>query len=187
MNVFALNENPELAAQEQCDKHIPKMTVESGQMLSTAHRLLDGVMQLRPSKSGKTKVKYYRLPDNQMEVTLYKNVHGAHPCTIWSMQTSENYKWHYKHFIALCDEYTFRFGKIHKTDIQLRYPLSILPKNIPEGPLTPFPLAMKSNPECMFEDDPIKSYKLFYQTKQSRFKMAWERGREKPDWFQLIA
>ena len=101
------------------------------------------------------------------------------------METSENYRWHYNHFVALCDEYTFRFGKIHKTDLQLRYPLSVLPKNIREGSLTPFPLAMKSNPECMFEDDPIKSYKLFYQTKQSRFKMAWERGRQKPEWFKL--
>ena len=39
MNIFAINENPIVAAQEQCDKHVVKMIVESAQMLSTAHRL----------------------------------------------------------------------------------------------------------------------------------------------------
>ena len=42
MNVFVLDESPEESAQQQCDKHIPKMVVESGQMLSTAHRMVDG-------------------------------------------------------------------------------------------------------------------------------------------------
>ena len=41
MNIFVLNENPVIAAQEQCDKHVVKMIVESAQMLSTAHRMLD--------------------------------------------------------------------------------------------------------------------------------------------------
>jgi len=35
------------------------MVVESGQMLSTAHRILDGKMDRRPSKSGKTMAKYW--------------------------------------------------------------------------------------------------------------------------------
>jgi len=48
--------------------------------------------------------------------------------------------------------------------------------------MTPFKLAMKSNPECMFPSDPIKSYRLFYQTKQHRFKMTWSK-RTIPAWF----
>ena len=44
MNLFVLNENPVIAAQEQCDKHINKMVIESAQMLSTTHRMLDGTM-----------------------------------------------------------------------------------------------------------------------------------------------
>jgi len=56
MNLFILHEDPVIAAQMQCDKHIPKMVVESGQMLSTAHRVLDGILDRRPSKSGKTNV-----------------------------------------------------------------------------------------------------------------------------------
>ena len=42
MNIFVLDRNPEIAAQQQCDKHVVKMILESAQMLCTAHRELDG-------------------------------------------------------------------------------------------------------------------------------------------------
>ena len=57
MNIFILDTDPIVAAQWQCDKHVVKMIVESAQMLSTAHRILDGEQTRRPSKSGKTMVK----------------------------------------------------------------------------------------------------------------------------------
>ena len=44
MNIFVLSEEPREAAQMMCDKHCSKMIVEAGQMLSTAHRMLDGYM-----------------------------------------------------------------------------------------------------------------------------------------------
>ena len=53
MNIFLLSENPYEAAVQQCDKHIVKMVTESAQMLSTAHRLLDGEMFLEKSKNEK--------------------------------------------------------------------------------------------------------------------------------------
>ena len=53
MNIFVLDQDPTQAAQLQCDKHVVKMIVESAQMLSTAHRVLDGILTKRPSKSGK--------------------------------------------------------------------------------------------------------------------------------------
>jgi hypothetical protein len=160
------------------------MIVESAQMLSVAHRILDGKIQYGPSKSGKTTVKHWIHPDENLDSILYKVAHAKHPCTLWTMKTSNNYIWHYNHFLALCDEYTYRYEKIHSTDKLLREPLSRLPKNISEGPLTQFPLAMQSNPECMFPEDPVKSYRLFYQTKQDRFKMVWSK-RTVPDWFKV--
>ena len=181
MNLFVLSNDPVEAAQLQCDKHVVKMIVESGQMLSTTHRMLDGTLESRPSKSGKTKSKYWVHPDPVLEKVLYRAVHMHHPCTVWTMQTSENYKWHYMHFVALCDEFKYRYGKIHRTDEVLRDVLSFPPMKLPNGPLTKQPLAMKSNPECMF-DDVVESYRAFYQTKQARFKMAWTK-RNKPDWF----
>ena len=175
-----------LAAQLQCDKHVVKMIVESAQMLSTAHRMLDGKIVMKPSRSGKRMIKYYDLyegaDDLEAEMLYYSAVHHGHPCTKWTMESSENYRWHHKHFVALCDEYTHRYGKTHKTDRLLRSPLWTLPRNITEGSLTPFALAMSANPECMFPNDPVKSYKLYYHTKQDRFAMVWT-NRETPEWW----
>lgn len=186
MNLFILDTCPVKAAQLQCDKHVPKMIVESGQMLSTAHRMLDGIMEKRPSKSGKTMVKYWRMENQYYETTLYSAVHTHHPCTVWTMESSENYKWHYEHFLALCDEYTYRYDKTHKTDRILRDILSIMPVNMPQkNQLTEFKLAMKANPECIALGDPVKAYQAFYQTKQTRFNMVWTR-RDVPDWFQRV-
>jgi len=183
MNIFVLANSPAESARLQCDKHVVKMIVESGQMLSTAHRMLDGTVERRPSKSGKRMVNYYTHPNDKLEMLLYKAVHHHHPCTVWTMESKANYDWHYNHFLALCDEYRYRYGKVHETDSKLRYVLMDAPSNIPDIEQTPFKLAMQSNPECMFEDA-VKSYRAFYQTKQSRFKMVWTR-REVPNWFQI--
>jgi hypothetical protein len=189
MNLFILHEDPVIAAQMQCDKHVPKMIVESGQMLSTAHRVLDGILDRRPSKSGKTRVRYWDLylgrDDLEGELLLYKAVHVGHPCTQWTMRTSANYDWHYEHFIALAQEYTYRYGKDHKTAVDLGAALYNKPDNLPPGPLTPFELAMGANPECMIKGDPVQSYRLFYQTKQERFKMVWTK-RNRPEWFNNV-
>jgi len=182
MNIFILDESPIVSAMWQCDKHVPKMIVESAQMLSTAHRMLDGTLEKRPSKSGKTMVKYYKLNDSREDL-FYKAVHHYHPCTVWTMESRENYEWHWQHFWALCQEYTYRYGKIHKTDSELKDALEKPPYNIPELPRTPFKLAMNTNPDCKALGDPIKAYQAFYQTKQHRFKMVWTK-REKPEWFE---
>lgn len=183
INLFVLDKDPVKAAQLQCDKHIVKMVVESAQMLSTAHRILDGVEEMRPSKSGKRMVKYWRHRNSNLENVLYRVAHQNHPCTIWTMRSNNNYNWHYVHFVALCDEYKYRYGKTHLTDTKLREVLSTPPTNIDVGYLTQQPLAMKSNPECMFEDV-VKSYRAYYQTKQDRFKMVWTK-REIPEWFKV--
>lgn len=167
-----------------CNSHIVKMTVESAQMLSTTHRMLDGRETKKLSKSGKRMSRYYELPDSREDI-LYKAVHFNHPSTRWTMETSGNYSWHWNHFNALCKEYTHRYGKIHKTESLLLDVLKQHPNNIKKAPMTVMPLAMKSNPECMFPEDPKKSYRLFYQTKQHRFKMDWTR-REIPYWFEKI-
>ena len=44
MNIFVLDKDPR-GRFMLCDKHVPKMIVESAQMLSTAHRLLDNTRE----------------------------------------------------------------------------------------------------------------------------------------------
>ena len=186
MNIFILDEDPVVAAQLQCDKHVVKMIVECAQMLSTAHRMLDGEEYRAPSKSGKRIVKKWQLQQN--DDIVYSAVHMGHPCTVWTMESSDNYQWHYEHFIALCMEYQYRYGKVHSTDAKLRDILKALPVNIKQGK-TPYKLAMSSNPECVINDlggtNAVESYRNFYQTKQERFKMIWTK-RKQPEWFNAV-
>lgn len=182
MNIFFLSNDPVEAAQLQCNKHVLKMPTESAQMLSTVHRVCDGYAATRITEKGR-KLTYYHHPE--LDDVLYKTVHVNHPSTIWTRATRANYLWHYQHFVALCDEFEFRYGKPHGSFLKLNEILKNPPKNIPDSPLTTFALAMKSNPECQFPEDPVKSYRLFYQTKQHRFKMIWKK-RDAPQWFKYV-
>ena len=184
MNIFAINKDPVLAAQEQCDQHVRKMTVETGQLLSTAHRIIDGTETII-LKNGR-KCKRWVHPDNHLDKHLYLATHYNHPSNIWARETSENYNWLYKHFCALSKEFTYRSesGNAHLTYIKLKDILKYPPKNIKKSSLTKFKLAMKSQPQCMNEDDPIASYREFYKTKKETFntKITWTK-RKPPVWF----
>ena len=182
MNIFYLHENPKICAQYHVDKHCVKMIVETCQLLSSAHRYLDGHEIVGQTRTGR-KAKRWVLPDYR-ETQLYHATHINHPSTVWTRESKANYQWHYKHFIALCDEYTYRYGKVHSTDTKLRIALQQIPTNIPEKHMTPFKLAMGSNPECMLEDA-VESYRRFYETKQKRFTMVWTK-RPVPKWFNAI-
>ena len=50
MNIFYLHENPKICAEMHLDKHSSKMLVEYAQLLSTAHRVLDGKEVTRLNK-----------------------------------------------------------------------------------------------------------------------------------------
>jgi hypothetical protein len=60
--------------------------------------------------------------------------------------------------------------------------LNRLPTKILSNERTPFALAMKSEPQCIDYENPVRSYRMFYQTKQTRFKMVWTK-RDIPNWF----
>jgi len=176
MNIFVLDRNPEIAAREMCDKHVVKMIVESAQMLSTCHRMLDGTYEKRPSISGKRMVPYYKL-DDWREDTIYKAVHFKHPCNIWIRETSTNYNWLVKHFGALLREYNIRYGKHHKCE-SLFDAFVCLPDNITNGPLTEFAQAM---PDDCKTTNVVEAYRNYY-VKHKRDFATWK-GREVPLWF----
>ena len=180
MNIFVLDKDPHIAAQMHCDKHVPKMIVESAQMLSTAHRLLDGEEYMAPSKSGKRMVKHYRL--SEYDDVIYKAVHAKHPCTVWTMQSYDNYMWHYDLFKYLSWEFEYRFDKLHASWEKLRDVLANLPRNIRVGSLTPFAKAMKAYPDLMEIADPVKAYQELYKADKIKF-AKWEKGRPAPNWW----
>jgi hypothetical protein len=181
MNIFALDRSAPIAAKYHCDKHVVKMIVETAQMLCTAHRVLDGVMTVK--MVGGRRKKVWTMNDLYLDALLYKATHVNHPSNIWARETQMNYEWLYELFCELCNEYTHRYGKLHKTDRILRDVLKTPPRKISnQSSMTEFALAMKSNPECMDPQNPIDSYRKFYRTKQSRFQMKWTK-RQIPAWF----
>ena len=199
MNRFRLEQTPSKCAKSHCDKHVVKMITEEAQMLSTAHRILDGKLEYVPSfdkqgnprilKSGAPRTKkhwnlYEGRRDDIGEKTIYKAVHMGHPCTIWSSQTLGNYRWAYALLEYLCEEYTHRYGRVHETERKLLDILALAPENIPKSlEVTKMPLAMGAEPQCINEDDVIGSYRNYYMTKQKRFKMTWK-NRQVPEWFE---
>lgn len=182
MNIFVLSEDPREAAQMVCDKHCSKMIVESGQMLSTAHRMLDGYVEKRPSKSGKRMINYWVHPNSNLDSILYNAVHHYHPCTVWSMVSKDNYEWHYEHFLGLSEEFEYRYSKPHMTYQKLSGVLRSPPKCIPDVGLTEFPQAMSHYPDCKVEGDAVAAYRNYYHMAKSFAK--WDKGRPAPYWWE---
>lgn len=176
MNIFALDQDPVVAAQLQCDKHVVKMILESAQLLSTAHRLLDGTESVIKKNNRRKKV--WTHPDSNLDSLLYSATHVNHPSAIWCRETSENYKWLYQHFIGLCNEYTRRYGRTHLSDTKLRHVLATLPHNIKRDGLSVVRLAM---PDAYRHHDPVVAYRRYYASKKTTIDMRWTKS-EEPSW-----
>ena len=140
MNIFYLHKTPTVSVKMHCDKHVVKMVIEYAQLLSTAHRMLDGTQWIDAS-SGR-RIKRWRLDNSNMDGVLYKASHINHPSAIWVRQNNSQYQYMYNMFENLCEEYTYRYGKIHMTDSKLRELLVDSPKNIPIG-------SFQEPPQCM--------------------------------------
>lgn len=158
MNVFVLHRDPVKCARAHCDKHVVKMILETAQLLSTAHH------ELSPA----------RVP-----VGIYKSTHRNHPCAIWCRATSGNYQWLYELGVALCDEYTHRYGKVHKTAAVLAV-LRKLPRGIQHGARTRWPLAMPD--ECKVSTSAVRSYRQYYREAKARI-LSYT-NRQPPRWLR---
>jgi len=176
MNIFYLDTNPETSARMHNDKHVVKMIIEYAQLMSTAHRVLDGEMYYGLTANGR-KIKRWRLNSN-MEDILYKASHVNHPSAIWARSSNNNYNWLYCLFVSLCDEYTHRYGKVHETDRKLRDVLASPPMNIEIGYKSQPPQAMPD--DVKVEGDSISAYQNYYIKYKSGFNKYT--NREIPTW-----
>ena len=160
MNIFILHLNPRIAAQMSCDRHCVKMILESAQLLCTAIHLNEGVAP-------------------------YKPTHVAHPCTIWAASTKDNWLWLKKYALALCAEYTLRYGKKHKCHTLIE---SLNPDVIPDGDLTPFAQAMPD--EFRRKDgNAVEAYREYYRHGKNYMNKGkgpqWKKiPSRKPAWFE---
>lgn len=175
MNIFAIEKDPRDCARSMVDKHVVKMILETCQLLSTAHRLIDGEMYIGKTATGRN-VRRWRLPDAR-EGVLYSATHINHPSAVWCRASNNNYTWLHCHLMALLDEYTYRYGKTHKcTD--LAKALASPPHGIPVGYLTPVTPAMPD--EYKVPGDSLASYRNYYRIAKERMH-KWT-NRQPPEW-----
>lgn len=158
MNIFVLDKDPVISAQQQVDKHVVKMPLESAQMLCSAlirHGLTD---------------------------TPYRQAHKNHPCTLWAGDNRSNFMWLVQHGIALSQEYTRRYGKRHKSQDVIEWCSGQVDK-IPGGNLTDHRLAM---PDQYKTDCVVTSYRDYYFNE--KYKLAsWTKSKPPQWWMDLIS
>ena len=178
MNIFYLDYDVRKCAEYHNDKHVVKMILEYCQLLSTAHRVLDGTEIQTKSKTGRNK-KIWRLPDDR-ETILYSATHINHPSAIWCRTTDSNYHWLHSLLVELCGEYTFRYGKTHKCEqIGLVNELRNCPNHIRIGQFTGPTPAM---PDEVKLSNSLESYRNYYINNKT--KLANWKNRPTPEWYE---
>lgn len=154
MNIFFLDWNVDKCAKDHCDKHVVKMILETAQLLCSAHHISDQVTDQVP----------------------YKLSHKNHPCSIWTRSSLSNYLYLCELGLALCKEYTSRYGKRHKSQEVIEWCLVNKP-NIKDIGFTEPPKAM---PEEYKVVDVVESYRNYYRGAKMGF-AVWKNG-YKPEW-----
>ena len=157
MNIFVTDRCPVQSARNLPDKHIVKMPLETCQMLAIIYSdWYYGVGKLY-----------------KQDGTPYRTSHGAfrnHPCTQWAAANQYNLAWLIVHGLALCDEYTNRYGKVHTCEPVLQQANSIY-NDIFDEPSTCFHKVTdftRAMPESIKFDntiDTITAYKQYLNTK----------------------
>jgi hypothetical protein len=158
------------------DKHVVKMILESAQLLSTAHRVLDGREKAGKTETGRN-VKRWELYDDRDEI-IYQATHINHPSAVWTRMSIENYNWLVEHFFALIHEYNYRYGKTHKCYGEISYKLATPPKNLESYDMTEMPSCMDE--KYIISNDPIINYRNYYKVGKVSIH-SWK-NRTPPEW-----
>jgi hypothetical protein len=157
MNLFVFNSNPIIAAEQACDAHVIKICTEAAQMLSWA-ALSHGA---KPNG-------FYGIPPSSKK----------HPVTLWVCQNSSNYRWTWEYAMALCNEYTKRFGKIHETSKVLAR-LEDCCSLLQNKKLTPFVQDMPK--QYMQHNNAPFAYQIYFLSE--KMSIAKWTNTQPPSWF----
>ena len=133
MNIFYLHHDPKRCARYHVNRHCNKMIIETCQLLCSAIFLVSGIQP------------------------PYKLTHPNHPSAIWTRKSKENWKWLHSLGLALCEEYTYRYGKIHATEAVLKD--LKCPDELSDEPFTQPTQAM---PDQYKDEDSIIAYRKYY-------------------------
>ena len=150
--MFVLDFDPKLAASYYVDAHVVKIPLELAQVVSTVFWANN-----KPAP--------------------YKPTHKNHPLTLWAGESLGNMEWLLCHAFALGEEYTRRYGKVHKSIGVLKELNQNLDIDFPEYDPTPFALCMPQEYKC---ESAVQSYRNYY-LKEKRHLAKWKT--QKPSWW----
>ena len=153
MNIFYLDEDPKKCAEYHNDKHVVKMILETAQLLCGVHWVIGSEAP-------------------------YKLSHKNHPCSIWVRESLSNYLYLCELGLALCNEYTYRYGKRHKSQDVIEWCVTNKVKICDKGFTNP----LKAMPDEYKVDDVVESYRNYYRGAKSGF-AVWK-NRETPSWYK---
>jgi len=153
------------------------MIVEYAQLMSTAHRVLDGIPYTAKTANNRS-IKRWRL-DKPREDILYKACHINHPSAKWVRQSTSHYRWLFDLFQHCCVQYTQRYGKYHSTESLVSY-LWVPPFNIKDAGWVDPPPAMPD--KYKIPGDSIQSYRNYYIGDKVAF-AKWKSPATIPTWF----
>lgn len=182
MNIFYLNRDPKVCAQMHNDSHCSKMIIEYAQLMSTAHRFLDGEMYYGLTKNGR-KIQRWRHPDEEMEGVLYKASHIKHPSGIWVRHSKQNYLWLYEMWTELNTEFMYRYNHNQPHESYRK-----LHKVLEKSPKCMYELGFCEPYQAMFDDvknphDSMRAYQDYY-IKYKQHLAKWTK-RGIPYWYEI--
>ena len=145
MNIFFLSIDNKQCVIMHVNKHVVKMILEHTQILCSVHHVCGS---LDPN---------FKIP--------YKLSHKNHPCNIWARESLSNYNYLIDLSIELCKEYTYRYGKVHKSEQYIRQMQTSLPNIQDKGftrPARAMPEQYKLKKENVTFEDVVESYRNYY-------------------------
>jgi hypothetical protein len=168
MNIFVVDEDPVLAAGMLPDKHIVKMPLETAQMLAIIYS-----------------PHYHDIaPLFKADGTVYNTKKGAfknHPCTKWAAATKHNIAWLIEHGLALCHEYTYRYGKVHACQNTIEM-ANIYWSGACSNKHSPFVRAMPDEYKLDTSIDTVTAYRMYVASKPWAAGNYLRKPERKPDW-----
>ncbi len=121
----------------------------------------------------------HHITESNINDIPYKLSHKNHPCSIWVREDISNYLWLCELGLELCKEYTYRYGRRHKSQDVIEWCVINHP-SVPDEDFTEPPKAM---PEEYKVPDVVQSYRNYYIGEKKSFS-KWK-NREVPSWFNL--
>lgn len=155
VNIFVVNVDPVRAARALCDSHVVKMPLETTQILSTVVRT-QGICR------------------------GYNITHQRHPCVLWAGDSLGNFNWTLAHGLALCEEYSFRYGRTHACKEVLLELGEVIGKlhffYVRRQPFVMVPSEYSTG-------NTINDYRAYYR--REKWSIAeWRHGRLPPKWWE---